>query len=203
MTHWKRPWCWKRLKAKGEEGSRGWDNITNSMDMNLGKCQEIVRDREAWHAAIHGVAKSQTRLSDWTTTAQFMVTCGGSAQTNWMNCERQRGAKEGDLGYKARKLDLSSGCVTNPWCDLEQVPSSLMHLCLPICKMGELERWFPMIPLSPSDLQCKLVSHIFFLIRNEIVPFAETWMNLDAVIQSGLNQKEKNKYCVLMHTCGI
>ena len=40
------------------------DGITNAKDMNLGKLQELVRDREAWHAADHGVSKSQTQLSD-------------------------------------------------------------------------------------------------------------------------------------------
>ena len=40
------------------------DSITNSVNMNLGELQEIVRDREAWHAAVHGVAKSQTRLGN-------------------------------------------------------------------------------------------------------------------------------------------
>ena len=58
----------KGRRRRGQQRMRRLVDITNSMDISWSKFQEIVKDREAWHATVHGVAKSQTGLSDWTAT---------------------------------------------------------------------------------------------------------------------------------------
>ena len=82
-------WCWsfntlayslekilmlEKIEGREERGNRGWAgwmaSPTGSMDMSLSKLLEIVKNREAWHAAVHGVTKSWIQLSDWTTTTR-------------------------------------------------------------------------------------------------------------------------------------
>ena len=71
-------------RRRGQQRTRWLDNITNSMDMNLSEVQDTVKDRTAWHAAVLGVTKSWTGLSDLTTEKDIRMINGNFLFSKWL-----------------------------------------------------------------------------------------------------------------------
>ena len=71
-------------RRRGWQRMRWLDSITDSVDMNLSKLQKIMRDRGVWHATVHGVAKSWTRLCEWTTKEQKLKKEAQSHMISWL-----------------------------------------------------------------------------------------------------------------------